>query len=446
MRSFFNPLLLWIVLTALVGSTLSAHAASPLLAVSLQGASITELQKHIEEKSVELQKIQQQKEEVQKTIDTVSRSGDSIKKDIQLYNTNINQLNLSIKANSVNIERLGLEIESLAQEITNTRATIAAQKEAISSLFAELQQREDETLFTRLLRSETLSESVSEIENVSSLNASLFENITKLERLQVEYADKINQTKKKKTEKVVQAGNLVNLQQITLEQKQEKQKLLEQTKSVEQYYQQQLDELNKKQDEIDSVIAEIEQKMRASFDPTLLPIKRKDVLAFPVDNPYLTQCYGRTPFAIHAYRTKTHNGIDFGAPIGTPILAADDGRVIKVGNNDRGTSRWNRYQYGKHVLIQHENNLTTLYAHLSKYIVKEGDIVKRGDVIGYVGNTGYSFGPHVHVIVFWAPSIQYKAIPPAAGVVPVGVTIDPLDYFPSIVGLPRAGDAGCRNQ
>ncbi len=443
MRTHVAQFALWVVLIALLGGTLRAYAANELLAQAVQGASITELQKHIEEKSAELQQIQAQKESLQKTIETVNKSGDSIKKDIQLYNTNINQLNLSIKANTVNIEKLGYEIDSLSQEIVKIRDTVTAQKATISQLFTELQQRENETLLARLLRSETLSQSVSEIQNISSLNSSLLENIDKLKQLEVDYTNKIDDNKKKKVTKVVQTNNLMNLQQITQEQKLEKQKLLEQTKSVEQYYQQQLEELNKKQGEIDSVIEEIEQKMRASFDPTLLPLKRPGVLGFPVDDVYLTQCYGRTPFAVKTYRTKTHNGMDFGGPIGTPLLAADDGKVIKVGNNDRGTSRWNRYQYGKYVLIQYGDNLSTLYGHLSKYNVKEGDTVARGDVVGYMGNTGYSFGTHVHMTVFWAPSVQFKAVPPAAGVVPVGVTINPLDYLPSIFGMPRAGDSGC---
>lgn len=445
MRNVFTQLALWTVLAMSLGGLLRAQAANTILANALQGASVTELQKHIEEKSAELQQIQQQKESLQKTIETVSKSGDSIKKDIQLYNTNINQLNLSIKANTINIEKLGYEIDSLGQEIVNIRSTVVVQKDTIGKLFTELQQRENETLLARLLRSETLSESVSEIENISSLNASLLENINKLKQLEVDYSNKIDDTKKKKVSKVVQTNNLVNLQQITQEQKTEKQKLLDQTKNVEQYYQQQLEELNKKQGEIDSVIQEIEQKLRESFDPTLLPLKRPGVLSFPTDEVYLTQCYGRTPFAARTYKTKTHNGVDFGEPIGTPVLAADAGKIIKIGNNDRGTSRWNRYQYGKYIMVQHNNNLTTLYAHLSKYNVKEGDTVARGDVIGYIGNTGYSFGPHTHFTVFWAPSIQYKAVPPAAGVVPIGVTVDPLDYLPSIFGVPRARDAGCRN-
>ena len=102
-------------------------------------------------------------------------------------------------------------------------------------------------------------------------------------------------------------------------------------------------------------------------------------------------------------------------------MAADDGEVIVVGNNGR-------VQYGKFILIKHNNNLATLYAHLSRQIVQKGNMIKRGQVIGYSGNTGYSYGPHVHFTVYWEPSVSLKSFS-GAGLVPVGVTINPADYL-----------------
>ena len=109
------------------------------------------------------------------------------------------------------------------------------------------------------------------------------------------------------------------------------------------------------------------------------------------------------------------------------IACPADGTVMTVDNNDLGTRQ--KRQYGRYVLIKHDNNLSTLYAHLSRQVVARGATVKRGDLIGYSGNTGYSTGPHIHLTVYWAPSVQMKSVPPAAGLVPVGVTIDPNDYL-----------------
>jgi hypothetical protein len=84
---------------------------------------------------------------------------------------------------------------------------------------------------------------------------------------------------------------------------------------------------------------------------------------------------------------KKHLGIDFPAPIGTPIYATGNGKV-KVSGTERG--------YGKMVKINHGFGYETLYGHMSKIKVKKGQTVKRGEVIGYVGNTGISTGPHLH--------------------------------------------------
>lgn len=87
---------------------------------------------------------------------------------------------------------------------------------------------------------------------------------------------------------------------------------------------------------------------------------------------------------------RLHNGIDIGAPTGTPIIAAYDGEVVVV-----------TYQAaaGNYVMINHGSNLYTVYMHMSKFNTKVGQKVKQGDVIGYVGSTGNSTGPHLHFSV-----------------------------------------------
>lgn len=85
---------------------------------------------------------------------------------------------------------------------------------------------------------------------------------------------------------------------------------------------------------------------------------------------------------------KMHWGMDFSAPRGTPIYAPGDGKVIRADNRSSG--------YGKHIRIDHGYGYKSLYAHLSRYNVRRGQSVKRGDLIGFVGNTGRSQGPHLH--------------------------------------------------
>ena len=89
---------------------------------------------------------------------------------------------------------------------------------------------------------------------------------------------------------------------------------------------------------------------------------------------------------------KFHYGMDFSAATGTPIYASGNGVVTRADANSTG--------YGKHIRIDHGFNYVSLYAHLSKYNVKKGQKVKRGDVIGYVGSTGRSVAPHLHYEIF----------------------------------------------
>jgi len=83
-----------------------------------------------------------------------------------------------------------------------------------------------------------------------------------------------------------------------------------------------------------------------------------------------------------------HTGMDFTAPTGTDVFATGDGTVIRVEQSQRG--------YGSVVEIDHGFGFKTLYAHLSAFNVRQGQRVKRGDVVGKVGNSGMSMAPHLH--------------------------------------------------
>ena len=149
---------------------------------------------------------------------------------------------------------------------------------------------------------------------------------------------------------------------------------------------------NKKLDQITKQLY-IQSK---SFDDIIELAKNKtEMLASipaiqPVSNKDLSRMASGYGYRIHPiYKTrKFHAGMDFSAKTGTPIYATGNGRVSKVKRSRRG--------YGNHVIIDHGYGYKTLYAHMSKYIVKKKQKVKRGDIIGYIGNTGTSVAPHLH--------------------------------------------------
>ncbi|MBR6824949.1 MAG: M23 family metallopeptidase, partial [Oscillospiraceae bacterium] len=116
----------------------------------------------------------------------------------------------------------------------------------------------------------------------------------------------------------------------------------------------------------------------------------------------LTSSYG---YRVHPItgNYSFHNGVDLAAGQGTPIYATKSGTV--------STATYN-YAYGYYVVVNHLDGYSSLYGHMTHYTVSEGDYVERGEIIGYVGSTGYSTGPHLHFTIYYN-----------------GSTVNPMNYI-----------------
>ncbi|HRE37548.1 MAG TPA: M23 family metallopeptidase [Chitinophagaceae bacterium] len=131
-------------------------------------------------------------------------------------------------------------------------------------------------------------------------------------------------------------------------------------------------------DEVEELVKNKEQLLART--PAIQPVSNKDLnriasgFGYRIDPVYKT--------------TKFHAGLDFSAPQGTPIYATADGTVTTAGNTGNG--------YGNHVIINHGFGYETLYGHMVRVKARNGQAVKRGEVIGWVGSTGKSTGPHCH--------------------------------------------------
>lgn len=118
--------------------------------------------------------------------------------------------------------------------------------------------------------------------------------------------------------------------------------------------------------------------------------QKRPGLARPVNVARLSSGFGMRFHPILGY-SRLHAGVDYAAPTGTPIHAVSDGRVIFAGRNGG---------HGNFVKLAHSGGMGTGYAHMSRIAVENGERVKRGQVIGYVGSTGLSTGPHLHYEVY----------------------------------------------
>ena len=180
----------------------------------------------------------------------------------------------------------------------------------------------------------------------------------------------------------------------------------------------------------DSVLSQIEQAVFAqeTFQQTAQLIAEDPVLAstgrllWPIPHATITQGFGPTPYvfeASYAGFPHFHTGIDLAVPLGTPVFAAADGVVMLA--RPMADSAGLLIGYGNYVVIQHDAGLKTLYGHLLTIGVKEGDIVHRGQLVGLVGSTGNSTGPHTHF------EVRIENSP-----------VDPMQMLPDLAPQPAA--------
>jgi len=146
---------------------------------------------------------------------------------------------------------------------------------------------------------------------------------------------------------------------------------------------------------------------------------KKSILKTPIDGARISSSFGMRKHPISGFN-KMHKGVDFAAPIGTPVYAGGNGVIEMVGVNGG---------YGKYIRIRHNNEYKTAYAHLSSYRkgISKGVRVNQGEVIGYVGSTGRSTGPHLHYEIIY----QNKKVNPLKLKLPSGkiLTGDELARF-----------------
>jgi murein DD-endopeptidase MepM/ murein hydrolase activator NlpD len=221
------------------------------------------------------------------------------------------------------------------------------------------------------------------------------EVIKDLEKIKSGLETNKKETEDKKKQLLTLRAELRDQVRVLEESKKEKNKLLAETKNQESAYKNLLAEKKAKHDQFERELFQYESELRIAIDLNDIPSIGSKVLSWPLDKVFVTQYYGETPFSktYNAYNGKGHNGLDLRASVGTKVKSALGGVVKGTGNTDVAKGC---YSYGKWVLIEHANGLSSVYGHLSYASVKAGDVVATGDTIGYSGNTGYSFGPHLH--------------------------------------------------
>ncbi len=409
-----------------------------LLASVAFAAAPEDLQQSIQNKSRELQEVNSKIQATQSQITELQGQGKTLKQTLAALGYQVDQVNLGIKSSEINIDKLRLELKSLGYELGEVSTEIDSKEEAIAKILRQLQQKDREGLLVVLLKNNTLADGLFEIQALRDVQNNLSLNVSELTVFQEQLKNNLTLSTDKKSQVEVENVNLKSRRSILADQQTEKDQLLKETKNQEGLYQKKLTELESQQRGILDEITRIEAELRTRFKPTDLPSKKTASFVWPVTldggKIRVTQNWGETALAGRFYKGQAHNGMDIGAPIGTPVYATDEGQVVRVDHNGRS------YQYGRYILIDHGNGLSSLYAHLSGATVEAGQSIAKGQLIGYVGDTGFVTGPHLHFGVYATPSGGWQivgsksqpgfvSIPPANGLVPIGITLNPQNYL-----------------
>jgi murein DD-endopeptidase MepM/ murein hydrolase activator NlpD len=217
--------------------------------------------------------------------------------------------------------------------------------------------------------------------------------------------------------------------------KSEQKKELDITKNQESNFKKILAERKKQKEAFEKEMFDYEKKLKYVLNPASIPRSGSAALNWPLEVVRITQQFGITNASKRLYSSGSHNGVDFGAKIGTPVLSMGDGVLVAQGDTDancRGVS------FGKWILIKYNNGLASTYGHLSQQTMSTGSVVKVGDVVGFSGNTGYSTGPHLHVSMYPADAVNAisrpsNSCPGKSMIMPVAAVnayLDPLAYMP----------------
>ncbi len=364
-----------------------------------------------DEIQAKIDEITQSKKQIEKEISgyetqlkEIGAEKNSLSKAVESLNITIKKISLDLKLTQKDIDNTSLEIQRLALNIDKNTDIIEQDLKAIAELINEQNRFSSVSLTESLLGYKTLSEFWNNQKNISEVQNKLKDVVesTKTEKKNLE--DNKTKEEKKKKELLKLKAELIDKKSVLDIAQKEKTKLLAETKNKESNYQKILAEKKALSASFDKELLDFESQLKIAIDSSKIPAYGKGILSWPLDSIKITQLFGDTEFSrTGAYNGKGHNGVDFAAAIGTKIKSSLAGKVVATGNTDTvcpGAS------YGKWVLIEHSNGLSTLYAHLSLIKVSPGNLVSKGETIGYSGNTGFSTGPHLHFTVYATQGVQ----------------------------------------
>ena len=415
------------------GTYLAAHAqATPQTSEALQN--------QIDDSNAQIAQLKAEITKLQSDLNITSKQKATLQSAVTTLTLTIKKTTTSILLTNAQIVQKDREIKKLAGSISTTTSEIGNVKVEVGHTLQELQRNDSEPLLVVFLSDTSLSSIFDSVSNLSAVRTQLGEKAKQLNSLRSNLVVSKNTAQGKRNELAILQSNLAQQKESLAIARDAQAQLLQDTKNKESTYQSLIAQKKAQQQKFEQDLLTYEAQLNLKVTKGSLPATGSTPLAWPVDQPMITQYFGNTEFATanaQVYNGRGHNAIDLRATPGTPLKAARGGVVLGTGNTDAtcpGAS------YGKWVFIKHDDGLSTLYAHLSTITAVEGQTVVTGQIIGYSGSTGYATGPHLHFGVYASSGSEIASFPSKSCkgkiyTMPVGdisAYLNPLSYLPPL--------------
>lgn len=392
-----------------------------------------DLTSKIDQKNSEIDKLQKEIGQYQIELNGLGKQKNSLNGSIKELDITRKKLMADISITQKKIEKTNLQIEGLGTQITTKEGAISNNQEAIASGIRKTDEFERDNLLETILSKNDFTLMWNDIDNTLTVREKIRNRVIELKQMKGELEDTRTSTVQAKNELVSLKNKLSDQKKIVDQNTAEKNKLLKQTQNNEANYQKLLKDRLTKKDAFEKELSDYEAQLKFILDPSSLP--GKGVLSWPLDSIFVTSPFG--PRILRGV-PGVHNGTDFRASVGTPVKSVADGIVRGIGDTD--ATCFYKTSFGRFVFIKHNNGLASNYAHLSLIKVKEGQSVKRGEIIGYSGNTGNSTGPHLHLNVYVEKAVEMTTRPSTLcpgetyriPIAPTNAYLDPMYYLPKL--------------
>lgn len=378
-----------------------------------QTAEVDELQQQITANREKLDELQKRIGDYKNLIATKQAEANTLKRQLLVLDDKVAEYQLDIEANELQLATVGLEIDAISQDISDKDASIAKAKDKVAEIIRQLYITDQRSLIEILVLNRSLSVFFDQVNYLSELQGTLQSNINQLQTLKAGLEVKQQDLSNKKIELLDIQAELETNQSLVLATRDTKSALVTQTRQSESRYQDLLAQSVAEQTQADTDIKRLENDLRQKLAQRKnQPIDQfgDATLIWPVSPTRGITTYFYDP-SYPFRRYFEHPGIDIRAGQGSPIKAAASGVVGRARDAGMG------YSY---ILLIHADGFSTVYGHVSRIDVSDGDFVTKGQIIGAVGGTpgtrgagSLTTGPHLHL------EVRLNGLP-----------VDPLLYLP----------------